>query len=86
MPEQETLNDSGEHAGPEPIVETSHTDWNENAKSGFVDITELIRSIQRVEGNPDCFRKGKDNCDEVECAWRQYCLETHKDSNKNRVI
>lgn len=40
------------------------------------DVTTLIRSIQRTEGNPDCFRReGKDSCDRNECAWRLYCMQ-----------
>jgi hypothetical protein len=41
-----------------------------------IDITALIRSIQRVEGNFDCFRKAKVYCDQIGCYWRQYCLKT----------
>jgi hypothetical protein len=41
----------------------------------FLDRTALIRSIQRAEGNPDCFRKGGVYCDQLDCAWRKYCLE-----------
>jgi len=39
-----------------------------------VDMTALIRSIQRAEGNPDCFRRGEPDCPYMECAWRSYCL------------
>ena len=43
------------------------------------DITRLIRSVQRIEGNPDCFGKADGNCDRLDCAWREYCLkETQK--------
>ena len=41
----------------------------------MVDITALIRSVQRVEGNPDCFKKSKDTCKELHCEWRTYCLD-----------
>jgi len=44
------------------------------AKNGFLDITTLIRSIQRAEGNPDCFGKAIGYCDRTDCAWREYCL------------
>jgi hypothetical protein len=40
-----------------------------------VDITAMIRSLQRTEGLTDCFRSGLSDCDQLECAWRQYCLE-----------
>jgi hypothetical protein len=41
----------------------------------YVDITAMIRSLQRTEGFADCFRTGLSDCDQVECAWRQYCLQ-----------
>ena len=48
------------------------------AKKDFSDLTALIRSIQRVEGNPDCFGKPPGDCDELDCEWRKYCLEEFK--------
>jgi hypothetical protein len=44
-------------------------------ENDFFDITALIRSIQRVEGNFDCFKKAKGYCDQLNCCWRPYCLE-----------
>ena len=41
----------------------------------YVDVTAMIRSLQRTEGLTDCFRRGLADCDQLECAWRQYCLE-----------
>ena len=46
------------------------------------DITNLIRSVQRIEGNPDCFGKSDGNCDRLDCAWRELCL---KQSQKGRL-
>jgi hypothetical protein len=43
-----------------------------------VDLTNLIRSMQRLEGNPDCFRTANGHCDRLDCAWRVYCLEKSK--------
>jgi len=40
-----------------------------------VNITDMIRSLQRTEGLSDCFRRGLADCDQRECSWRQYCLE-----------
>jgi hypothetical protein len=37
------------------------------------DVPHLIRSIQRLEGNPDCFGKTVSDC-RRECPWREYCL------------
>lgn len=42
----------------------------------YVDITAMIRSLQRTEGLTDCFRRGLSDCDQLDCAWRQYCLST----------
>lgn len=36
---------------------------------------ELIRAIQRAEGNQDCFgAEGRFNCSEYQCSWREDCL------------
>ncbi|MBW1784981.1 MAG: SAP domain-containing protein [Deltaproteobacteria bacterium] len=43
-------------------------------KRNFLDMTSLIRSIQRSEGNPDCFLKGQAECDRTDCSWRLYCM------------
>jgi len=54
-----------------------HTSTRErSAKRDSLDITALIRSIQRDEGNFDCFRKARGYCDQLDCAWRSYCLES----------
>jgi len=39
------------------------------------DVARLIRSIQRLEGNPDCFGAARGNCEQTLCAWREYCLK-----------
>lgn len=44
-------------------------------RTSFVDMTVLVRSIQRAEGNPDCFRRPQGECPEMDCWWRPYCLE-----------
>jgi hypothetical protein len=48
-------------------------------KKDFFDLTKLIRSIQRAEGNPDCFGRAQGYCDRLDCAWRQYCLDKPQD-------
>ena len=53
-----------------------------NQKS-FLDITNLIRSIQRAEGNPDCFQKGIVDCDQFGCKWRSLCLDEQLSSRKD---
>ncbi|MCX7661207.1 MAG: SAP domain-containing protein [Candidatus Omnitrophica bacterium] len=36
---------------------------------------ELIRAIQRKEGNFDCFGTAVNYCDQFCCLWRQDCLK-----------
>jgi len=40
----------------------------------FCDLSRLIRSLQRLEGNPDCFGTVENACERTGCAWREYCL------------
>jgi hypothetical protein len=41
----------------------------------FCDVARLIRSLQRLEGNPECFGTGQPACEGIGCAWRDYCLK-----------
>lgn len=43
-------------------------------RQNYLDLAGLIRSIQRAEGNIDCFQR-KDDCDRQDCSWRSYCLD-----------
>jgi len=54
-------------------------------KKSFLDIAKLIRSIQRAEGNPDCFQKGIVDCDQFGCKWRSFCLEEQPVLKKDKV-
>jgi hypothetical protein len=47
---------------------------NDDSNGKLPDIIRLIRSIQRIEGNPDCFRTADGECDRLDCSWREYCL------------
>jgi hypothetical protein len=38
------------------------------------DLVHLIRSIQRLEGQPDCFGQAVSDCHRI-CPWREYCLK-----------
>jgi hypothetical protein len=45
-------------------------------KAGSMKKTELIRAIQRAEGNFDCFGTAKSGeCDQINCLWREDCLK-----------
>jgi len=54
-------------------------------KKSFLDITTLIRSIQRAEGNTDCFQRGIIDCDQVDCKWRSFCLEEQPVLKKDKA-
>jgi len=73
MSRDQMMNDSGKTVSSEPMIESSIHVKNEKA-SNHLDIITLIRSIQRSEGNSDCFLKGNSDCDQLNCAWRPYCL------------
>jgi hypothetical protein len=70
-----------EKAGKESKVSPSDLLSN-TAKKNFLDITALIRSIQRAEGQPECFREGMRDCDQIDCKWRSFCLEGQHASDK----
>ena len=37
---------------------------------------DLIRAMQREEGNESCFQTGKtEGCDQRQCLWREDCLQ-----------
>ena len=48
-------------------------------QNSSADLTHLIRSMQRLEKNPDCFGTANGHCDRLECVWRVYCLEKSQD-------
>lgn len=48
---------------------------NRGIKAGKTRKVDLIRIIQRDEGNSDCFESEKRfNCDQIHCLWREDCL------------
>lgn len=49
--------------------------YKDKKNNNYLDINELVRSIQRAENNVDCFRKGHNDCDQFDCAWREYCMD-----------
>ena len=60
---------------PDEIMSASINIGEHGRKQDLLDITALIRSIQRAEGNPDCFRRIERDCPDVVCEWYTYCLE-----------
>ena len=72
--EKNEVEDSGILANPRTVVQSRSSGKEKGLRKDFLDTTNLVRSIQRAEGNPDCFRKAEDYCDRLDCSWRQYCL------------
>jgi hypothetical protein len=69
MQDEDCLNIS-----PEKLTKVSINTNKKCIENDFLDITALIRSIQRIEGNFDCFRRTDGYCDQLDCYWRPYCL------------
>lgn len=48
---------------------------NKGIKHANLKKAELIRAIQKTEGNSDCFGSIKiDECGQINCLWRADCL------------
>ena len=35
---------------------------------------ELVKAIQKAEGNFPCFKTAQGSCDQQDCFWREDCL------------
>jgi hypothetical protein len=53
-----------------------------NSMSDYVDLVNLVRSIQRTENNIDCYRRGRQQCDQMRCVWRDHCLKAPEEPSK----
>ena len=53
-----------------------------NSKPNYVDLVNLVRSIQRAEGNIDCYRRGVESCNRMNCVWRDHCLKESEGLSK----
>jgi hypothetical protein len=69
MKDQDYLNDR-----PEKLAKVSISTNKQAVENNILDITALIRSIQLLEGNFDCFHRADGYCDQLDCYWRPYCL------------
>ena len=43
-------------------------------KPGRLAKTDLVRMLQKEEGNFDCFGKAGSHCDHLECKYHKWCL------------
>ena len=50
-------------------------DFDNKSKSHAPDLKRLIRSIQHIEGNPECFGEADGYCARKDCPWCEYCLK-----------
>ncbi|MGD2149225.1 MAG: hypothetical protein PVJ06_03240 [Desulfobacterales bacterium] len=74
--DQKRWTGTGNLKGDQEIVTvTSSKTGTDVEKKNFLDMTALIRSIQRAEGHADCFQKGIIDCDQIDCKWRSFCLK-----------
>ena len=64
------------------LLDKMETEDTFNSKPDYVDLVNLVRSIQRAESNIDCYRRGRQQCDRVNCVWRDHCLKAPEGSSK----
>jgi len=48
---------------------------DKDVKVGNMKKDDMIRAIQRAEGNFDCFGAAGGMCDQMNCLWRNDCLK-----------
>lgn len=57
------------------IAEIRELARNHQVNAGRLAKADLIKAIQRKEGNFDCFATATvGNCDQADCLWREDCL------------
>ncbi|MFH1642135.1 MAG: SAP domain-containing protein [Nanoarchaeota archaeon] len=44
-------------------------------KAGKMKKGDIVRAIQKAEGNFDCFESAIGDCDQVCCTWRTDCIK-----------
>jgi hypothetical protein len=64
------------------LLDKMGTEETINSQPDYVDLVNLIRSIQRAEGNIDCYRSGWQQCDRMNCVWRDHCLKEPEGSSR----
>jgi hypothetical protein len=64
------------------LLEKMGIEHTSNSKPNYVDLVNLVRSIQRAEGNIDCYRRGLRLCGRLDCAWRDHCLKEPEGPSK----
>lgn len=76
--DKNTLGGTGLTRGNRKIsMATSKRKGKHSESKSYLDIASLVRSIQRAEGNMDCFQMGMIDCDQLDCKWREFCLDIY---------
>ncbi len=44
-------------------------------KAGKLKKVDLIRAIQKAEGNCPCYAAAGHECDQINCLWREDCMK-----------
>jgi hypothetical protein len=57
------------------IAEVKQRAAQVNVRPGRARKADLIRTIQTAEGNNSCFGTAENDCDQIECCWREDCLK-----------
>lgn len=65
----------GSDGKPARSTKRTPTKNHSGSRKNLLDIKTLVRSIQRADGQEDCFLSGRVECDWADCPWRPYCLE-----------
>lgn len=60
---------------PARRTKRANTKNHSGSRKNLLDIKNLVRSIQRADGQEDCFLSGRVDCDWSDCRWRPYCLQ-----------
>ena len=56
--------------------EIKHIARDRGVTPGRLKKVDLVRAIQKAEGNTSCFRTDQaDGCDQGQCLWREDCLK-----------
>jgi len=58
------------------LKQVKNTAKTKGIKAGNMKKTDIIRTIQRTEGNFDCFGTAiNGECNQSDCLWREDCLQ-----------
>jgi hypothetical protein len=63
------------------IQEIREIEKKSGVRAGKLDKRELVRAIQKAEGNNDCFATPYvRECNQMNCLWREDCMKAGKEA------